>query len=438
MDFETLKKLFKDRDKMVRLFCLKTALRDNIPGLEEFLKEALRDERPDVVAAALKGTRRVQDPEITGMVLTYLESPNLMLRTEALFALEGKRSAQVRGALCEFLKREEDTNLLASAIKIVGTYRSDEFLPLLKAFLTYEDERVRANTVEALGDLGHPEVEEILKALVADRNNRVRANAIKGLWEKGIRFGLNTLPDELRSPNPRKRASVAYILGIIKEERSLDLLLGLLGDISPTVRNRAVLSLGLVGSARAIGHLLSAYAKEEEQGVRDNIIASCIGINVDLAVSRLLEKFTSEEDARIRANLVKSLGEIRNPKTVVLLSRALRDSDSRVRANAVEALAAQGDATMSELLFPLLNDSHNRVRSNAAAALWKLGGMGAIITLKQMLRSSHKQMRASAAWALGEIGAVQFSDLLQDLSNDTDPDVRKCALKALAKVAKIA
>ncbi|OIP31904.1 hypothetical protein AUK22_00555 [bacterium CG2_30_54_10] len=438
MDLQTLKKLFKDRDKMVRLFCLKTALRDHLSGIEEFLREGLRDERPDVVVAALKGAASVEDPEITGMTLTYLESPNLLLRTEALSSLEGKRSAQVKSALCEFLKREEDTNLLASAIKIIGKYKSIEFLPLLKAFLTFEDERVRANAVESLGDIDDPEVPEILKALVSDRNNRVRANAIKGLWEKGIRFGLNTLPDELRSPNPRKRASVAYILGIIKEERSLDLLLGLLGDISPTVRNRAILSLGKIGSSRAISHLLSAYAKEEETGVRDNIVASCISINVDLSVSRLTEKFAGEEDARIRANLVKSVGDIKQPKTVVLLSRALHDADSRVRANAIEAIAAQGESTLSELLFPLLNDSHNRVRSNAAAALWKLGGMGAIITLKQMLRSSHKQMRASAAWALGEIGALQFSDLLQDLSADTDPDVRKCALKALAKVAKIA
>lgn len=438
MDYATLKKLFKDRDKMVRLFCLKTALRDNVPGLEEFLKEGLRDERPDVVAAALKGARRVDDAEINGMVLTYLESPNLLLRTEALFALEGKRSAQVKGALCEFLKREEDANLLASGIRIIGTYRSAEFIPMLKAFLTYEDERVRANAVEALGEIDHPEVPEILKALVSDRNNRVRANAIKALWERGIRFGLNTLPEELRSPNPRKRASVAYILGIVKEERSLDLLLGLLGDISPTVRNRAVLSLGRVGTARAIGHLLAAYPKEEEPNIRDNIVSACINISPDLAVSRLVEKFASEEDPRVRANLIKSIGATRHPKTLVLLSRALRDNDPRVRANAIEGVAMHGDPSLADLLYPLLNDSHNRVRSNAAAALWKLGGMGAVITLKQMLRSSHKQMRASAAWALGEIGAVQFSDLLQDLSNDADPDVRKCALKALAKVAKIA
>jgi HEAT repeat protein len=63
--------------------------------------------------------------------------------------------------------------------------------------------------------------------------------------------------------------------------------------------------------------------------------------------------------------------------------------------------------------------------------------MGAVLTLKQMLHSTHKQMRASAAWALGEIGALQFSDSIQYLTNDSDPDVRRCALKALAKLSKI-
>lgn len=438
MDYQTLKMLFHDRDKMVRLFCLRTAMRDNLPQIGEFLREGLRDERPEIVVASLKGVRRVTDPEMVGMALTYLESPNMMLRTEALASLEGKTSPAVRTALCEFLRREDDTNLLATGIRIIGTFRSVEYMPLLKAFLTYEDERVRANAVESLGMIDHPEIVEIMKALSADRNNRVRANAIQALWERGIKFGLNTLPEELRSPNARKRASVAYILGVIKDERSLDLLIGLLGDISPTVRNRAVLSLGLIGSTRAISHLLSAWSKEDEPKIRDVIITTCLNINPELTMSRLSERYAQEEDSRHRATLIRSLGLIKNARTIGLLARALRDADGRVRSNAVEALAAQSDHDLIEMLYPMLNDSHNRVRSSAAASLWKLGGMGAVVTLKQMLRSSHKQMRASAAWALGEIGALQFADVLQDLSNDADPDVRKWALKALAKVAKIA
>jgi HEAT repeat protein len=438
MEYQVLKNLFRDRDKMVRLYCLRTAMRDNLPELAEFVREGLRDERPDVIQTAIQAAKRVRDPEILGMVLTYLESPNSTLRGEAINALEGKSLPRVKEAIGDFLKREEDPNLLASGIKIIGSFGSEEYVPLLKAFLAYEDDRVRANAVEALARINTPEVAEILKALVIDRNNRVRANAIKALWDRGIRYGLNTIPDELRSPNSKKRASVAYILGEIREERSLDLLVGLLSDISQVVRNRAVLSLGKIGSTRVIGHLLSAYSKEEEPGVRENIIITCMQINPELTLARLSERCVSEEDARIRANMVKNLGATKNPKSVVFLTKALKDFDGRVRANAVDALSELKDQALIDLIIPMLHDSNNRVRSNAALALWKIGGTAAILTLKQMLRSSHKQMRASAAWALGEISALQFIDLLQDLSNDPDPDVRKCSLKALAKVSKIA
>ncbi|MEW6709515.1 MAG: HEAT repeat domain-containing protein [Candidatus Riflebacteria bacterium] len=437
IDYQTLKRLFQDRDKSVRLFCLKCINRDGIDDVEEFILEGLKDGRPEVVVAALKASRKSNSEEILSMILTYLDSANAALKSEALYSLIGRPGRHIKKAVCDFLKREEDPALVATGIRVIGSFKSDEFMPLLKAFLNFADERVRANAVEAIGDINHPEVVEVLKVLVSDRNNRVRANSIKALWQRGIRFGLNTLPEELRSPNSRKRASVAYILGEIEEERSLDLLVGLLSDISPTVRNRAVLSIGKIGSSRIMSQLIDAYAKEDETSIRDVIVSTALEINPDLALARLTEKFVREENSRMRANLIKSLGMTGNSKSVILLTKALKDTDSRVRANAVEAIGQLSDPQFSDLLFPLLHDSNNRVRSNAAAALWKLGGMGAVLTLKQMLRSSHKQMRASAAWALGEIGALQFSDSLQYLTNDSDPDVRKCALKALAKLSKI-
>ena len=437
MDHATLKKLFQDRDKSVRLFCLKCMLRDRLDNVDEYILEGLRDGRPEVVAASMKAARLTSNPEVFGMIITYLESPNTVLRSEALYAMQGRSQPAIKTAVCDFLKNEEDASLLATGIKVIGSFKSAEFIPLLRAFLNFADERVRANAVEALGDIETPETIEMLKVLVSDRNNRVRANALKALWQRGVRFGLNTLPEELRSPNTRKRASVAYILGEIQEERSLDLLVGLLNDISPTVRNRAVLSIGKIGSARVISQLVDAFLHEDENHIRDAIVKISLELNQDLALARLTEKFTNEENPRIRAMIIKSLGRAANQKAVVLLAKALRDTDPRVRANAVESLGQLKEAQYSELLFPMLNDSNNRVRSNAATALWKLGGTGAILTLKQMLRSSHKQMRSSAAWALGEIGALQFSDVLQDLTNDADPDVRRCALKALAKLSKI-
>ena len=437
MDYLTIKKLFQDRDKSVRLFCLKSLLRHNVENVEEFILEGLRDGRPEVVIAAMKASRKCPNQEISGMILTYLESLNSILKSEALYALQGRNSQAIKTAICDFLKLEEDPALVATGVKVLGSFKSAELVPLFKAFLNYADERVRANAVESLGDIDAPEIVEILKVLVSDRNNRVRANAIKALWNKGIRFGLNTLSEELRSPNTRKRASVAYILGEIQEDRSLELLVGLLSDISPTVRNRAVISLGKIGSSRVIPQLVDAFFNEDELNIRETIILTTIKINKDNAISQLSERFLREENSRLRAILVKCLGKAENPCALPLLSKALRDSDGRVRANAVESIGQLCDPQLSELLIPMLNDSNNRVRSNAATALWKLGGTGAIVTLKQMIRSSHKQMRSSAAWALGEIGALQFGDVLQDLTGDSDPDVRRCALKALAKLSKI-
>lgn len=437
MDKTTLKKLFQDRDKSVRLFCLKSILKYDMTDVDELLLEALRDGRPEIVIAAMKASKKSDSEEVIRMIVAYLDSPNGILRHEALYALNHRNYQFVKDALCEFLRKEEDTSLVATAVMTIGNYRSLEFVPLLRAFLEYNDDRVRSNAVEALGYIDGPEITELLKSLVNDSNNRVRANAIKALWERGVRYGLSNIAEELRSPNTRKRASAAYILGEIKEERSLDLLVGLLNDVSPTVRNRAVLSIEKVGSPRVIANLIEAFVREEEPAIRETIVAVALKLSVDIAMARLTEKYTREENSRNRAMIIRCLGIAAIPQTLPLLAMGLRDSDSRVRANAVEAVGLLNDTQAVELLLPLLNDPNNRVRSNAATALWKLGGTGAIVTLKQMIQSSHKQMRSSAAWALGEIGALQFNDVLQDLTADTDPDVRRCALKALAKVTKI-
>ncbi len=437
MDKSTLKKLFQDRDKSVRLFCLKSILKYDMSDIDEFILEALRDGRPEIVIAAMKASKKSNSEEVLRMIVAYLDSPNGILRHEALYALNHRDHQFIKDALCDFLRKEEDTSLVATAVMTIGNYKSQEFVPLLRAFLEYNDDRVRSNAVEALGYIDGPEIVELLKALVNDSNNRVRANAIKALWEKGVRYGLSNIAEELRSPNTRKRASAAYILGEIKEERSLDLLVGLLNDISPTVRNRAVLSIEKVGSPRVISNLIEAFVREEEPAIRETIVAVALKLSVDIAMARLTEKYTREENSRNRAMIIRCLGLAAIPQTLPLLAMGLRDPDSRVRANAVEAVGLLNDTQAVELLLPLLNDPNNRVRSNAATALWKLGGTGAIVTLKQMIQSSHKQMRSSAAWALGEIGALQFNDVLQDLTADTDPDVRRCALKALAKVTKI-
>ena len=109
MDKATLQKLFQDKDKSVRLFCLKSIIKYEMTDIDEFLAEALRDGRPDIVIAAMKASKRTNNEEIIRMIVAYLESPNGLLRHEALYALNNRNYQFVKDAVCDLLRKEEDT-----------------------------------------------------------------------------------------------------------------------------------------------------------------------------------------------------------------------------------------------------------------------------------------------------------------------------------------
>ena len=88
MDKTTLKKLFQDKDKSVRLFCLKSILKYDMTDVDEFLLEALRDGRPEIVIAAMKASKRSDSEDVVRMIVAYLDSPNGILRHEAYICFE--------------------------------------------------------------------------------------------------------------------------------------------------------------------------------------------------------------------------------------------------------------------------------------------------------------------------------------------------------------
>jgi len=102
----------------------------------------------------------------------------------------------------------------------------------------------------------------------------------------------------------------------------------------------------------------------------------------------------------------------------------------------VQVLAHSKDAGATEALLSALKDENADVRAQACWALGERGAASAVDPLMQMLKSDpNGDARSQAASALGAIGEVRAADALTAALKDREPDVRREAAMALARLA---
>lgn len=103
--------------------------------------------------------------------------------------------------------------------------------------------------------------------------------------------------------------------------------------------------------------------------------------------------YNSDPQARIDAVLV--LAEMRDNRSLALLTVALRDEDARVRVAAVQALAQRADLSVLGALAKAVKDPHEKVRLAAVAALQKLsGGQAVSLVLHRLGQGSAAERQA--------------------------------------------
>jgi antitoxin component YwqK of YwqJK toxin-antitoxin module/HEAT repeat protein len=100
-------------------------------------------------------------------------------------------------------------------------------------------------------------------------------------------------------------------------------------------------------------------------------------------------------DPQTRIDAVLVLAEMRDNRSLALLTVALRDEDARVRVAAVQSLAQRADLSVLGALAKAVKDTDEKVRLAAVAALQKLGGVQAVsLVLHRLGVGSAKERRA--------------------------------------------
>lgn len=127
------------------------------------------------------------------------------------------------------------------------------------------------------------------------------------------------------------------ILGGVRDDRAVSLLLRALGDDNWLIRMRAVEILGLLQSQKALEPVRRAVTDDFDEEVRRAAAAALVRIADKEALPDLLLALQDNDDW-VREDAAALLGRIGDPQAIPALTRALSDEEEDVRGAAERAL----------------------------------------------------------------------------------------------------
>jgi len=307
----------------------------------EPLSALLRHKKSKIQQAAQvalsKIVKNMKDSQAVEPLLNILQSKDHFTRSLAIGALADTKDTRAVEPLIGILK-DQDANGRAEAAKALGNIRdSRAILPLIDA-LSDNDSLISDNAAKALVEIGSPAVEPLILAFQDRDVNR--------------------------------RAKIVNILGKIKDNRAVMLLIDAIIDKSRIVRSQAAIALGNIKDPCAISPLINAL-HDRNAHVREVVSKALVEIGKS-AVQPLIMAF-QEGDIKFRSAIISILGEIKDDRAVIPLIEILNDDASwALRSEAAKAL---GNICDPRALIPLtdaINDKDPYVRDIAAGALEKI------------------------------------------------------------------
>jgi len=168
----------------------------------------------------------------------------------------------------DLLAVEAHEHVLATIVKYWPLFKREGIFEKVAPYLNHPDWRVRANTIEGLEILDDPRAIPLVMPFLSDQDNRVKGNAVKYLVKSHPAEVHRALADMLGSPHVWMRDSAVFLAGKIDLSISEDLLIKALSDASTDVVKKAIASLELQASSRAVVEALDKLTAASDESVR--------------------------------------------------------------------------------------------------------------------------------------------------------------------------
>lgn len=380
-------------------------LGDGNPAVKFLAKKALSNlgENPDKL-------RQHADAAKGGPPEKEADRASLARELPVLWKCAGEELRPLVGSLTRLIRQPDERvrRQVSGALEKAGHQLAA--VPLLLAF---EDEKKSPEFLarEAEGNDLFSDVRDVIELMKVQASpiNPAMAAQMGNLQRPEV---LAAFIDMLRSANEVLRDNSVRVLAELKDARTIDPLLRLLGEGQAELDSKVITTL-------------SKVAKQDKD------------LQIQI-LKKILSHFRpSEPEAKLFA-IVDAVGRIANAKTQEFIKGCLRHTLPRVRANAVEALQ-HFDVSPEDrvkLLTPLLGDSNNRVLGNVVVALW--GSTAHPFVQQQvenMASNPDKWVRSSLAYSMGVINAPGVVPYLLRFLSDPVEEVRRNAVKAIRRLS---
>jgi HEAT repeat protein len=329
------------------------------------------------------------------------------------------------------------------ALAIIGGPSSGSLAELLRD----EDENIRKEASATLIKIGPASIEPVI-SILKDKNVLARKIALSTLdaidpdWQNSemARRALPKFIKSLNSYDSNVRASSAWALSILKDERAVKPLISALNDYDAGVRIYVSKALGEIGDKIAIKPLISKL-NDKDSAVRGYAALALGEIKDPAAIEPLFDVLT-DKDSWPRQSAVKALKRIdpkwaqsnASKKAVPGLIAGLDDENINVQKGAVKVLGDIKNASAVEPLIEKLSDNDKVLRNSAARALGKIGDSRAVEPLIYALKNNdvNEYDPSATILALGKIMDVRaVKPLIEALNDDS---ARAYAVRALQKI----
>jgi HEAT repeat protein len=386
----------------------------------------------------LKAKRNVR-----GLVRT-LKNDDQNVRATAIQALGEVGDARAVEPLATLFK--EEPFLVAEALKNIGMPAFDALLAGLK----YEEKEIRWAAAKMLGELGDPRTTEPLLSALRDPDKGVRQVAVEALSHNPDARTLEVLKSLLNDPSLEVRTVAVETLGKAGGAQVIGALFPLLSDLDWNIRQTTAAALERMGWSPTPDETGAAYWAAKHWWSRcaecgpDALKPLTLALkDQPYSVAEAMEKLgplaappliaaLHSDISDVRRAAAKSLGALKELRSLDALCAAVKDPDAMVRQLAVVALGQIGHEQALDPLLAALTDE--TLHTEAIKALGQIQGEQVVPTLIAHLQNPDKKAAQASIDLLGQTQDKRAGPPLLALLKNPEPEMRLAAIEALGKL----